>query len=531
MSDIFNNLRINILGKDLVNDCDEDNKKILDKRFELNSTNLITQNSIKNGLTTKDYINKLNAEITDLYNKRDGLVLSRTANSLNIDVSSYGYFLCNLDKNKSSIMNNMRTSTVLEAILSKYNIFKVGKEIFGDNFYNICKNNGNLPQQELQNIAIRNNIDVKDVIELCQSLKRTPFFYNIPENISKHLFELYVEKETIMIDFEKLFNTNIDLRNEVIKNVKAFIDNEFNGWKTLITGLSQYTTNPIKKLKRKFSELIWGGVNNFTELITYLQTNSEDPELLGMIKNKKPDISSNITILNPSWTFYSAYPTEMSKDDFVKKKYIWLTPEIAQSLLFILGDKKMIQPVIFKFAFKRPLILLNPQKANNTDIKNMFVTSSSYIQQIDKILGKLDSQYNNKILYFIDAINKLINDENYRIDGYRNRRDQNEIAVVELSSVIKESSIVRGIFNKIKVDNNNSIMTFPFTSPGKKLDIKGLDMSTWDTQDSRARCPIKSETNPRAAFYTLYYTWEDEIFSREFKCAGVNNPPEYQYDI
>jgi hypothetical protein len=164
----------------------------------------------------------------------------------------------------------------------------------------------------------------------------------------------------------------------------------------------------------------------------------------------------------------------------------------------------------------------------------MFLTNdvnSIKSKKINKILGDLTGGENSKILYFIDVINKYINDENYKIDGYRNRRDQNEIAVVDLSSVIDGGSIVKGKFEKIVIANPN-VITFPFSQKKQiSIPIPSYNEGTWDPRQSRATCPydilkeyrdasgtlIRSEL-VKKALYTLYYKWENEANSKIFRC-------------
>jgi hypothetical protein len=162
-------------------------------------------------------------------------------------------------------------------------------------------------------------------------------------------------------------------------------------------------------------------------------------------------------------------------------------------------------------------------------------------KKIKNILGSLTGDSNSKILYFIDVINKLINDENYRIDGYRNRRDQNEIAVVDLSSVIDDRSIVRGKFEKVVIANPGvipNVVTFPFT-PRRIIDVTGFQSGTWDSRQSKAICPYDAISPltgiiiKEKALYTLYYKWENEASTKIFRClANVrDDAPQFVNDV
>jgi len=573
----FNNLRNDILGEDLTKRCDANIADISEKQEEIYKLKkrLFTVGPLRRGKITQK-ISDLSGQIDILISERDNLndvANDKTKQFFLYPSSVYnGKFFCNLDKDGSTY----KTETILKKINDDYNTIRLGKDILDKNYYNECLNR-DLSQVEKNLIARVRNVNVSDVDVLCSNLRKDLSKRQIPTTLrnSNYWHTMYTEKEYVMFEFERLFNIDIELREEIITNVKKFIDNEFEQWRTLVSGWRK-KNEPVTLggLKRKLNEYIYGYIPNFKELTSYLTENLKDTKfnsLYETIRDKKPDISSNITILNPLWEFYSAYPTDITKQEFSQKNYTWLTPEIAQSLLYILGDKELIQPIIFKFKFKRPLILLNSQTQKNTDISGMFITRDGLTQQqfnaktdkINNILGRLDGAENSKILYFIDAINKLINDENYRIDGYRNRRDQNEIAVVDLSSVIDNTqSITKGIFEKVSIKNpgiNRNEITFPFAPPAKKLQITGRDSfgnyisdGTWNDKDSRANCPdnqygriidpvtrrFKQKMIGTKALYILYYRWEGDQISQEFKCLGdpsfgnrQDDTPQYVNDV
>lgn len=583
----FNDLRKDILGEDLTKQCDANVADILEKQKEIYKLKkqLDTVGPLRRGRITQK-ISDLSGEIDILSSRRDDL--NNEANTKTGDffssplsqASSYnGKFFCNLDKDGRPY----GTENILKMINDNYNTIRLGKDILG-NYYDECIKR-DLSEAEKNKIAKDRKVDVSDVEKLCSNLRKELPLRNISTTLrsSNYWYTMYTKKEYVMIEFERLFNTDIELREEIITNVKKFIDNELDQWRTLVTGWRN-KNEPVTlgSVKRKLSEYLYGSIPNFKELTSYLAENLNNTKfnsLYTTIREKKPDISSNITILNPLWEFYSAYPTDMTNQEFSQKNYIWLTPEIAQSLLYILGEKDMIQPVIFKFKFKRPLILLNSQTQKNTDIRGMFITRDvltpeqfdAKTDKINNILGQLDGGENSKILYFIDVINKLINDENYRIDGYRNRRDQNEIAVVDLSSVIDTKSITKGIFQKVSIKNPGitpNEITFPFAS-ARKMQITGMDISrnlqiydgTWNGTDSRANCPLniyrpvidpvtgrmvidpvtrkfKQIMIKTKALYTLIYRWEGDQISQEFRCLGdpsfgntQDDTPQYVNDV
>jgi hypothetical protein len=546
MSITFNNLRKDILGEDLARDCDDDIVEIMKKHIE------IYELSKKPGSyrIILDLYNEMNA----LISKRDTLSNTKTGDYLfSPDLSNnyVGRFLCNLDK-RSALLQSKHTDVILKFLNDQYNKINIIKNTLGDNFYEACKNR-DLSPEEMNEISNIKQVDISDVSVLCSNLKSGNKF--IPSSFFKYYRPMYTQKEYIMIDFENLFRKDIELRQEIVENVKRFVNKEFEQWRTLV---SEWRDRNIEH------NFVYDEISNFKELTNYLSENVNKPEYIDLyrtIRERKPDISSNITILNPMWEFYSAYPFNMTNQEFSEKNYIWLTPEIAQSILYILGGagKQLSQPIIFKFKFKRPLILLNSQTQNNSDIYEMFLTKDRFTpahaikekaSKIFKILGGLNNAENSKILYFIDVINKLINDENYRIDGYRNRRDQNEIAVVDLNSVINTESITKGIFEKVIIKNPGAIpneLVFPFNPP-KQFIIPGYKTATWNLNTFRVNCPsdfIKTNEATKESYiakpkllYTLEYKWEDDENSKTFNCLGhpllgniEDDNPQYVNDV
>ena len=178
--------------------------------------------------------------------------------------------------------------------------------------------------------------------------------------------------------------------------------------------------------------------------------------------------------LNPNIDYYSAYPKDMSKEIFSQKYIIWMSDIIHQSLLHPLDTKKIIQPIFFKFRLNKSLLVINSDNYINKNIfYNSFNFDDSIIDniknEINLIKGiELDTENiflgnNNKyILYVIEAINRIVGNPDLLIYGYKNKNDQEEIALIKFNEIIDKTSIKKYKYTKIICDSKE--FTFPLSN-------------------------------------------------------------------
>ncbi len=175
----------------------------------------------------------------------------------------------------------------------------------------------------------------------------------------------------------------------------------------------------------------------------------------------------NLNIVEGSHTFYSSLPFYMEQRDFKLMKILWCSAELSQSMLYMLEtDKILQQPVMFSFNFNRDMLILNATDFENETIFND-VLDEDTIDRLKRAY-KFDFGNNVHILCVIEAINKLTQDSSLKIFGYRNRYDQNELALINFNDVVDRYTIRRAIFDKVILENlglgRELELTFPFNN-------------------------------------------------------------------
>jgi hypothetical protein len=172
----------------------------------------------------------------------------------------------------------------------------------------------------------------------------------------------------------------------------------------------------------------------------------------------------NIVKVEKGTYYYSAYPKNIEKEDFLSKYICWMTVRLDQALIHPL-ERNLENPVFFKFKLKKDIYLLNSTEVTNNKIFNKLFSNidgdyNSLLNNLKNVLGfknvldkNIFERMNNKyILYIIEAINEIINEEcsdSIIINGYKNDFDQKEIALLNFKDLVDESSIVKYEYTKI----------------------------------------------------------------------------------
>jgi hypothetical protein len=170
--------------------------------------------------------------------------------------------------------------------------------------------------------------------------------------------------------------------------------------------------------------------------------------------------------------FYSSYTYGITKEDFLNKPMLWFTPCIEQAMAFPFDISKNEQrryPMHFiKFNFSRQkqfrptfLISSNPKNINiftpiffndkiisNRIIKYILINVFHMEDHEDTLNIGLSTEYNNRILYILDAINRIYAGH-FIINGYINLQDQCEFAMLYTKYFIKDSSIKIYSYDKL----------------------------------------------------------------------------------
>ena len=191
--------------------------------------------------------------------------------------------------------------------------------------------------------------------------------------------------------------------------------------------------------------------------------------------NKLDDILINNNLED---VFYSAYKN-LNIDDFKKKYIIWFTPQLNQSLTHIfdsennitkrMKEDELIQPKIFRFKLKKSIKLIKSNTVNNEYIF-LNILDDRLIAQLLEFLNSKDIKNftgvaNLYILLILDEFNKLVSDE-YKIYGYKNYYDQNEIGITNFSNLVDETSIKESDYKSFSIVKSilgqDEILTYNF---------------------------------------------------------------------
>jgi len=205
--------------------------------------------------------------------------------------------------------------------------------------------------------------------------------------------------------------------------------------------------------------------------------------------NKLDDILINNNLED---VFYSAYKN-LNIEDFKKKYIIWFTPQLNQSLTHIfdsednittrMKEDELIQPKIFRFKLKKSIKLIKSTTVNNEYIFLNILDDRLIAQLLEFLNSKNIKNFtqtdNLYILLILDEFNKLVSDE-YKIYGYKNYYDQNEIAITNFSNLVDETSIKESDYKSFSIVQSvfgqDEIVTYNFPIGKTQLyEIFGLD--------------------------------------------------------
>ena len=194
--------------------------------------------------------------------------------------------------------------------------------------------------------------------------------------------------------------------------------------------------------------------------------------------------------------YYSAYSNDMSKDDFASKNIIWMSTSLPQALLHPFDNKQISSPVMFEFQFSKPVILMESVNLYNTKIFK-FIPQFNIFRNLYRDLliseGYLDvpsdnelffGKNNKHILYIIEAINRIVNFQYFKIYGYFNINDQNETAVINFNDLVNRDRIKKYTYTRIIYDNDE--YTLPFSTPRTFEDIGVADYN--DPESFKLNC-------------------------------------------
>ncbi len=433
----------------------------------------------------------------------------------------------------------------------------IRKKILGDAYFDKCIKGQTLSQEELQFVADKYDLTVSDVTNICRFKTK----HQIDAAKTKILGDtnVYCQESSILLPKRDIFKFKKQLLQKVLTDEEFMYLCKTTGW---YEEAIQIIMNLI--LFDVQGKLI---PNQPKKIVENLKQARVSMELAESKKNERKDdeknISRNLTIVKNSYSFFSSLPYDVSKEDFEILRILWCSPEISQSILFMLGNEKsLIHPCFFEFKLNKPLFLLNSTDLDNTNIFDDVLDQES----IRKIKRAFDFDFGNNIhiLCVIEAINRITkiqeNNPSLKLNGYRNRFDQNEIALIDFNKLVDKSSIRKGIFEKVILKNirysepdDTFVFKFPFlhktffnTYKLKTLFEKNkqdlidfveddfhifqtyeIKLQDKETSVYRAACPL--------AKYELIYFYEDDKNTKYvFHCDEENfenNDDVILYDL
>jgi hypothetical protein len=172
----------------------------------------------------------------------------------------------------------------------------------------------------------------------------------------------------------------------------------------------------------------------------------------------------DIQKLDTSIFFYSSvYNVDL--DDFKNKNFLWCSDKFDQALLHLfdltlflkIGDRKIVQPKIYKFKFKKNVNILTSYVSDNKSIfKYIFGDLITELLEILKTYSIINfkGEKNKYILLILQELNKFLEEDN-RIYGYYNYYDQKETAVINFSELVDSTTIKKSDYKKIVINTNN----------------------------------------------------------------------------
>lgn len=340
-------------------------------------------------------------------------------------------------------------------------LFNIRKKILGNNLAEKCEKGLVLTDQEIQSVI--NNfrdgntylLSQDDIINIC-SLKTSDQINKVKQRILGDT-DLYCEEKSggipIPLDDVTYYKRN--------KLQKLFTNTEFiHICKT--TGWYEQAVNIIY-------DIITNGNVQASRQKIKIRLTDKIFRIYKEIKNnsKNNENFKNLNMVSGSFTFYSSMPFDMEEDDFKLMRIVWCSPELSQSMLYMLETEKVLrQPVMFSFNFNRNMLVLNATDFENESIFDD-VLDKDTINRLKKAY-KFDFGNNIHILCVIEAINRLTEEAHLKIFGYRNRYDQNELALINFNNVVDRDSVRKAIFDKVILENlgvqDNLVLNFPFNN-------------------------------------------------------------------
>jgi hypothetical protein len=446
-------------------------------------------------------------------------------------------------------------------------LLNIRKKVLGDRLFEKCIKGQSLSDQELQIVANRFNDDGKQIITTDDIINICKFKTKNQINLSKDKIlgntNNYCHEGSINLPKHEL------TRIKQNKLQKILTDEEFlhlcktTGWyeETIHLIMNLILFNVNGKLIPGQSERI---VNNLREKLVTLQLEAEKKE-----EEKKPKYK-NITLLKNNHIFYSSLPYDILKEDFELLRIIWCSPEISQSILFMLGNEKnLIHPCFFSFKTNKPLFLLNSTNMDNDEIFDDILDAES-IRKIKKVYS-MEFGNNANVLCVIEAINRIAkieeNNPSLKLHGYRNRYDQNELALIDFHKLVDKNSIKKGIFEKIILKNvrytydkefdedSFFIYNFPFlnkslfntqefkkifqTNKQRLVDFSENDFHIFKSYTIRDELYNNKEVDvyraacPDAKYDLVYYYEDDKNTKYTFSCSqqDLENDDAIIYDL
>ena len=348
-------------------------------------------------------------------------------------------------------------------------LFSIRQQILGKDINTLCSKNFPLSQTNINEVLDKYNenynkiLTQKDVENMCSITKGS--IENIEERIDlfKNLVlgdtSPYCEKDgaplpkTKIRQFKKnkLQNTLSD--HQFLQLCKTSGKFEATIIDMIRIILYDKKNEEIPNVKQNISKRI---VKHIDILMEFL-----NPATNQKRKEEIKQLSKNFTIINRNHYFYSSYPLHIKKEDFELYKIVWCSPELSQSLLYMLGkEKALIQPVFYKFKFAYDLFVMNAQDMDNNQMFENILDKET-LEKVKRIYP-FEFSNNLNVLCLIEAINIIVrsveNTNRYRIYGYRNRFDQNELAILDFDLLVNKSSIEKAIFEEVALLDQRKVL-------------------------------------------------------------------------
>jgi hypothetical protein len=290
-------------------------------------------------------------------------------------------------------------------------------------------------------------------------------------------------------------------------------DSQFIAWLFNRIKTNNVTFENYKKIKK---------IIKYYKIISFYEELREFGFNLNLLSNK-------YNLLNIF--FYSAYPIDLSIDNFIKKNIIWFSYRLDQAILHPLDTKEISQPVFFEFKMKNvPIIILQSTDKDNKQIFTgipgiieKFITFINNLQGETFTIDNIFSGNNNKyILYLLEAINRIYNCKFFKINGYMNELDQCEIALMGFNNLVQSDSVIKYIYTKLKYNDCETILPLvPARNIRTIYEISGFYHQSYinngiiDNTKSRMDCQSKN--------LQIYYKAENTTEEYMFNCLELSS--------